>query len=66
MAGKRGRSGRKPGSTNEKFWREALLLAVNRKDPKGRVYLARIAEACVKAALAGNMQAIKEIGVERS
>lgn len=57
MAGVAGKSGRK-----DKHWRDALSVAVKRTDQEGRVILARIAEACVDAALSGDLQAMKEIG----
>lgn len=51
--------GRKP----EKNWRDALMIAVNRRDQKSnKKYLALIAERCVLMALQGDMSAIREIG----
>lgn len=59
MAGVKGRSGPK----QEKPWRDALMLAVNRAHAKGgEKAIHRIADAVVKAAIAGDMQAAKEIG----
>lgn len=49
--------------TNEKPWREALQLAANEIDPATKHRkLRRIAQAVVDAAIAGDMQAAKEIG----
>jgi hypothetical protein len=50
-------SGRK-----EKYWRDALMLAVKREGKDKRPIIAAIADKCVDAALDGDMQAIKEIG----
>lgn len=59
MAGVKGRSGPK----QEKPWRDALMLAVNRAVTKGGdKAIHRIADAVVNAAIAGDMQAAKEIG----
>jgi len=46
------------------LWRDALMLALHREESPGskRTMLAAIADACVTAAVAGDMQAIKEIG----
>lgn len=60
MAGVKGRSGTNKGK--DKPWADALRVAVNRDDPEGKKYLARIAEQCVSAAASGDIQAIKEIG----
>lgn len=57
MAGVAGKSGRK-----DKHWRDALSVAVKRIDSEGKVLLAKIAEACVDAAVNGDLQAMKEIG----
>ena len=61
MAGVAGRSGRKPGSTTDKPWRAALMLAVNDADGNGKK-LRRIAESLVNQAISGDVAAIKEIG----
>jgi len=59
MAGVKGRSGPK----QEKPWRDALLKAVcKRSERDGPQYLERVADAVVKAAVTGDMQAAKEIG----
>lgn len=57
--GKRG-----PNATKEKPWADALRIALNRPDEANpdRKNLMAIAEACVNAAKAGDMQAVKEIG----
>ena len=60
MAGVKGRSG--TGKGKDKPWAEALRLVAFRDGEDGRPRLMRIAEACVLAAEAGDMQAIKEIG----
>jgi hypothetical protein len=64
MAGKPGRSGTNKGQ--DKPWRDALMLAVNELDPtdpdKKAKKLRKIAQAVVDAAIAGDMQAAKEIG----
>jgi hypothetical protein len=54
--------GRAAGKST-KPWRDALRIAVNRDDPNEpkRKILAALAEATVKAALAGDIQAIKEV-----
>lgn len=54
--------GRPKGSANDKPWRDALLLAVKRKGPDGKVFLNKIAEQCVLAASNGDTQAIREVG----
>ena len=60
MAGVKGRSGTNRGK--DKPWADALRLTVFRDDEEGKRKLLRIAEKCAEAALAGDMQAIKEIG----
>jgi hypothetical protein len=53
------------GRKGEKHWRDALMIAVNETregDPEGRRNLRVIADVVVNLALAGDMQAIKEIG----
>lgn len=60
MAGVKGRSGTNKGK--DKPWADALRLAVFRDGDDGRKVLRAIAETCAEAALAGDMQAIKEIG----
>jgi hypothetical protein len=57
MAGVAGRSGPK----QEKPWRDALRLAVNEGEGDAKK-LRRLAVAVVDAAIAGDMQAAKEIG----
>lgn len=46
---------------NEKEWRNAIRIAVNRKDDGGK-RLARLADTLVNAGLAGDVSALKEIG----
>lgn len=60
MAGVKGRSGTNKGK--DKPWSDALRIAVFRDDVDGKRRLLKIAQACADAALAGDMQAIKEIG----
>lgn len=60
MAGVKGRSG--TNKNKDKPWTEALRLVAFRDDEEGKRRLLKIAEACVKAAEDGDMQAIKEIG----
>jgi hypothetical protein len=60
MAGVKGRSGTNKGK--DKPWADALRLVAFRDDDAGRKRLLRIAESCVAAAEAGDMQAIREIG----
>ena len=49
--------------TNEKPWREALQLAANDIDPVTKQKkLRRVAQALVDAAMAGDVQAAKELG----
>lgn len=50
------------GAKSDKAWRDALMLAVNERAPDGGKKLRKIAEKCVDSAMAGDMQAIKEIG----
>lgn len=51
------------GAKPDKLWRDALMVAIKRAgDNDPRPYIARIAERCVDMAVAGDMQAIKEIG----
>jgi hypothetical protein len=51
------------GRKSEKIWRDAILVAVHRKD-KGddRIRLAKLAEQLVQQGLQGEVQALKEIG----
>ena len=51
-----------PGSKSDKLWRDALMLAVNGKDDKGKRKLRALAEKTLELALDGDMAAIKEIG----
>lgn len=65
MPFKKGQSGNPHGSGTEKVWRDAVLLAVNDKEGKGkdaRKKLRALAEALVEKGLAGDVGAIKEIG----
>ena len=62
MVFKPGQSGNPKGTVKSKPWRDALRVAINDLDGDGKKYLRAMAEATVKAAAAGDMQAIKEIG----
>lgn len=60
MAGVKGRSGTNKGK--DKAWAEAIRVAVMREGADGRPKLFALADACVTAALSGDMQAMKEVG----
>jgi hypothetical protein len=65
MPFQKGQSGNPHGRGVEKVWRDAVMLAVNEKDGKGkdaRKKLRRLAEALVDAGLGGDISAIREIG----
>lgn len=66
MTDEKRKRGRPLGSKNQigtKAWRDALSLAVMRKDPKsGHEYLHLIAARVVLEAMRGNMAAVHEIG----
>lgn len=50
------------GPKSDKFWREAILRAVKRRN-KGDIHaIDKLAERTVELGLAGDMSAIKEIG----
>lgn len=49
------------GHKADKIIREALLLAVNRREKDGGKKLAKAAEACVEAAINGDIRAFSEI-----
>ena len=46
----------------DKPWRDAISVAVNRRDADGGKMLAKVAESVVIAAINGDMSAAKEIG----
>ena len=48
--------------TSYKRWRDALRLEVMREHEDGGVKLGHVARAVVKRAMAGDMQAVREIG----
>lgn len=56
----------KPGPKSDKLWADAVRLAVHREgedgDGKKRKRLSIIADKLARAAMDGDMQAIKEIG----
>ena len=59
----KGQSGNPEGRRVEpRPWQEALRLAVSDMTPDGRQRLRAIAEKVVEQALAGDMEAIREIG----
>lgn len=59
----KGQSGNPGGRGTEKVWREAILKAVRERDtPEGPQRLSQVAEAIVRAAIAGDVQAAREIG----
>jgi hypothetical protein len=60
MAGKPGRSG--TNKNKDKPWTDALRLAVNETGPNKEKKLRALARACVDAAIAGDVQAMREIG----
>lgn len=52
----------KPGGRkSDKLMRDAIRLALHRTDAEGTKKITRVAEALVDAAVAGDIQAIKEI-----
>lgn len=53
--------GRPKGST-DKPWRQAVDIALKRKDAKGIRMLQHAAEALVKAAVEGDPSALRELG----
>jgi hypothetical protein len=57
MAGVAGRSGRK-----DKEWRDAIRLALARRDKGDEKALVRLADSLISCAEAGDIQAMKEIG----
>jgi hypothetical protein len=60
MAGVKGRSGTNKGK--DKPWTEALRMAALEIGDDGHKKLRAIAAKCVEAAIAGDMQAMREIG----
>ena len=60
MAGVKGRSG--TNRDKDKPWSDAIRRAALQEETKGIPKLLKIAEACVAAAMEGDMAAIKEIG----
>ena len=53
--------GRPPGKWNDKAFKDALRVAVNRNAKGGGRKLARLADVLLNAGLAGDVTAIKEI-----
>lgn len=51
----------KRGRKSDKVMRDAIRLALHRTDEDGTKYLTRVADALVKAAAGGDIQAIKEV-----
>lgn len=64
MAFAKGKSGNPGGRSNEKLWRAAIMRAVHRNtgEKDQTKALEKVADACIRAAMDGDMQAIKEIG----
>jgi Family of unknown function (DUF5681) len=61
----KGRSGNPGGRSTDKPWRDALMLAINRRAGKNKNdprWLTRLAEQLVECAAAGDVAALKEIG----
>jgi hypothetical protein len=58
----KGQSGNPGGRTRNKPWLEALRLALHEETPDGRKRLRAIADKMVELALAGDLEAIREIG----
>jgi hypothetical protein len=58
----KGQSGNPGGRVQDRPWLEALRVAVNETTPEGRKRLRAIADKSVELALAGDMDAIREIG----
>lgn len=56
----------KPGPKSDKLWADAVRIAINREakggDGKIRKRINIIADNLAKAAMSGDMQAIKEVG----
>jgi hypothetical protein len=52
-----------PEPDSDKPWREALRQALAKREEQGLpLNMERVAEACVKAAIEGDLSAMKEIG----
>lgn len=52
----------RPKGSSDKPWRQAVDIALKRKDAKGRRMLQHAAEALVRAAIEGDVSALREIG----
>lgn len=53
---------RPKGAWSDKAWRDAIRLAVNEPHEKGKKKLRALADELVKAGMAGDVPALKEIG----
>lgn len=65
MAFEKGNRANPGGRPSERPWRDMLALALNERTGKKKTdpkRLRRVADAVVKAAMSGDMQAAKEIG----
>jgi hypothetical protein len=65
MPFQKGQSGNPGGRPHTKDWAEALRIVGNQNTPEGKTKLRTLAEAVYAAALAGDMDAVKEIGNRR-
>ena len=54
--------GRPKGSLNDKPWKEAIRLAVNRRAADGGKALDQLARALVQKGYEGDVSALKEVG----
>ncbi len=54
--------GKPRGAWSDKAWRDAIRLAVNKRDKKGGKRLAQLADVLVTSGLEGDVSALKEIG----
>jgi hypothetical protein len=57
-----GQSGNPGGRSKNKEWAAALRIAVNEAHEEGKTKLRALADKIVSEGLAGNVQALKEIG----
>lgn len=55
-------AGRPKGAWSDKAWRDAIRVAVNEPHAKGTKKLRALADELVKAGMAGDISALKEIG----
>lgn len=62
MAFKKGQSGNPGGRSKERIWRNAIERAIERAAKEGMQVVDELAEALVKKAKDGDVNALKEIG----